>query len=236
MARARPRSFASHHQKSLTLTTCDVDPHLVHDRDAVVESRRPSTRSSNGVPLTMLAGSGMSQWLCTSIDAHAAAADRDLTARRVPERAAAVKPRPAMYAPAVACATVLKNCLRLGMSPPVRLKADTDVYGPTRSGFSRTYDVIRNSFVRLPLRICFLLRVVEKRRVEHEIDGDRPVERVVRAVDDLADAHLGHEVPQSFVRKDHRVDRGSAIAGIPSAVSCWRSWRCCARRTPLRCA
>ena len=46
------------------------------------------------------------------------------------------------------------------------------------------------------LRIAFFSASLRCFAFKHEIDGHRPVERHIGAVDDLADARLGDEVPQ----------------------------------------
>jgi hypothetical protein len=104
-------------QKSLTLMALTSIPALsmMATRSSIPA---PLTRSSNGVPLTMLAGTGMSQWQCTSMT----------RTRRPPimiwRRAGGAcsadetPPRPMTYKPAVAPATVLKKSLRLAMTLP----------------------------------------------------------------------------------------------------------------------
>ena len=114
-ARGRGPSL-SHHQKSLTLTACDVDPHLVQDGDAVVEAR-PLDPLLERRPLDDLAGSGMSQWLCTSMT-RTRRPPIETWRRAGACRRRAEKPRPATYIPAVAPATVLKKCLRFDMFSP----------------------------------------------------------------------------------------------------------------------
>src|SRR5882762_5225196 len=51
-----------------------------------------------------------------------------------------------------------------------------------------------------------LVGIVQERRVEDEIHADRPVERDVRAIHNLADAHFRDQMAQPLLAEDHGVD------------------------------
>src|SRR5712691_4655734 len=105
-----------------------------------------------------------------------------------PRCARAGSSRPATYAPAAAPATVFMKSLRsIGFSL---------CRGPRRHLQQLRDGAAEN---------LFLLRVVQERRVQHEVYADRPRERRVGAVHELARAHFRHHVPQPFLAEDHRV-------------------------------
>src|SRR6516164_3270024 len=57
----------------------------------------------------------------------------------------------------------------------------------------------------VPAENGFFLGVAQERRVEDEVDTNRPVERIVGSVHDLVDAGFGDEMAQSLFAEDHRI-------------------------------
>ena len=53
--------------------------------------------------------------------------------------------------------------------------------------------------LEIPAQDRFLAGVIEERCLEHQVDGHGPVERNVRAVDDLPDAQLRHQVAKPLL-------------------------------------
>ena len=97
------------------------------------------------------------------------------------------------------------------------------------------YAAMRRSRLRLPLRIASLSASLRNGAFEHQVHGDRPVERHVGAVDDLPDAHLGDEMPQPLVREHHRVDEDLRLQVLARLLLVGAVGVAPHRRTPLRC-
>src|SRR2546422_11090207 len=60
---------------------------------------------------------------------------------------------------------------------------------------------------QVPAQDCFLFGILQEWRLEDEVDRRRPVEGKIRAVHDLADAHLRNQMSQAFFTENHRVDK-----------------------------
>src|SRR6185436_13243973 len=167
-------------------------------------SARPPACRSNGVPLTTSATPSTVQCEWTSMTVTrwppmeirlrttgpaGAAPPRPPRPPPPPRCAHAGSSRPATYAPAAAPATVLKKSLRFCMSIPFVFFVSFVV--AVRPSWSRRR--ARRHFQQLhdrPAEDLFLLRVVQERRVQHEVHVHRPRERRVGAVDELPRAHL----------------------------------------------
>src|SRR5262245_1826376 len=74
----------------------------------------------------------------------------------------------------------------------------------TRSSFTRLRDA--KQLHRVAAEDRFLVGIAQERRVEDEVDADRPVEWIVGPVHQLTDPRFRHEMPQPIVAEDHRVD------------------------------
>src|SRR5712691_2005596 len=168
-------------------------------------SARPPACRSNGVPFTTSATPSTVQCECTSMTVTrlppmeisfrltgpaAAAAPPPRPAPPPPPRCASTGiPRPTAYAPAAAPATVLKNSLRFCIA--------ISLSGGVRGELQQLDQIAAEDL--------FLLRVVEERCVQDEIRRDRPPERHVGSVHDLARAHFRDHVPQAVFAENHAV-------------------------------